>query len=98
MGAFHLATSLRAPIVPIYLGIPAAINPGRGYDAKPGTIDVWFLPTIDTSQWRIEDVERNRDAVRDVFLRAHDAVRRHDSPALARRAPVAEPAYAEANL
>jgi putative phosphoserine phosphatase/1-acylglycerol-3-phosphate O-acyltransferase len=96
-GAFHLATSLRAPIVPIYFGIPAAINPGRGYDAKPGTIDVWFLPTIDTSEWRVEDVERNRDAVRDLFLRAHDAVRLHGSPAGALRTSVPEPAYAEAS-
>jgi 1-acyl-sn-glycerol-3-phosphate acyltransferase len=96
-GAFHLATSLRAPIVPIYFGIPAAINPGRGYDARPGTIDVWFLPAIDTSQWRVEDVERNRDAVRDIFLRVHDAVRLHGAPVGAARDPVPEPVYAEAN-
>jgi 1-acyl-sn-glycerol-3-phosphate acyltransferase len=95
-GAFHLATSLRAPIVPIYFGIPAAINPGRGYEAKPGTIDVWFLPAIDTSDWRVEEVERNRDAVREVFLRAHDAVRLHGSPAEVLRVPASEPAYAEA--
>ena len=33
-----------------------------GYDAKPGTIDVYFLPPIDTSAWRLADLERNRDA------------------------------------
>ena len=48
-GSFHLATSLHAPIVPIYFAIPREINPGMGYDAKPGTIDVYFLPPIDTS-------------------------------------------------
>src|SRR5262249_41807071 len=47
-GSFHLATSLRAPIVPMYFLIPASINPGMGYDAKPGIVDVYFLPPIDT--------------------------------------------------
>ena len=75
-GAFHLATSLHAPIVPIYFAIPDEMNPGRGYVAKPGTIDIWFLPAIDTSEWRLEDLERNRDAVRDLFLRVHETIRR----------------------
>ena len=74
-GSFHLATSLGATIVPLYLAIPAESNPGRGYDAKPGTIDVWFLPPIDASRWKVEDVERNRDRVHDYFVRVHDAVR-----------------------
>ena len=64
-GSFHLATSLHAQIVPIYFAIPREINPGMGYDAKPGLIDVYFLPPIDTSRWVLADLERNRDAVRD---------------------------------
>jgi 1-acyl-sn-glycerol-3-phosphate acyltransferase len=93
-GAFHLATSLHAPIVPIYFAIPDAINPGRGYAAKAGVIDVWFLPAIDTSDWRLEDLERNRDDVRALFLRVNDTVRRHgslDDPPAHSGAPV----YAE---
>ena len=74
-GSFHLATSLSAPIVPLYLAIPVETNPGMGYDAKPGTIDVWILPAIDTSGWTVQDVERNRDRVHDYFVRVHDAVR-----------------------
>lgn len=74
-GSFHLATSLGAPIVPMYLSIPAGTNPGRGIDAKPGTIDVWLLPAIDTSGWTLEDVEHNRDRVHDLYVRWHDAVR-----------------------
>ncbi|HEV8447016.1 MAG TPA: lysophospholipid acyltransferase family protein [Gemmatimonadaceae bacterium] len=74
-GSFHLATSLHAQIVPIYFSIPREINPGMGYDAKPGLIDVYFLPPIDTSRWAIGDLERNRDAVRDLFVRVHDAMR-----------------------
>jgi 1-acyl-sn-glycerol-3-phosphate acyltransferase len=74
-GSFHLATSLHAQIVPIYFSIPREINPGMGYDAKPGLIDLYFLPPIDTSGWVIADLERNRDAVRDLFVRVHDAMR-----------------------
>ena len=79
-GSFHLATSLGASIVPLYLAIPAETNPGRGYDAKPGTIDVWVLPAIDTSRWSAAGVERNRDRVHDYFVRVHDAVRSGIAP------------------
>jgi 1-acyl-sn-glycerol-3-phosphate acyltransferase len=70
-GAFHLATSLRAPIVPLYLRIPRAVNPGRGYAARAGTVEVHVLPAIETAGWRVEDVARNRDRVRDLYLRVH---------------------------
>lgn len=79
-GSFHLAASLGAPIVPLYLAIPADSNPGIGYDAKPGTIDVWFLPPIETSHWKVEDVEHNRDRVRDLYVRVHEAVRAGVAP------------------
>lgn len=74
-GSFHLATSLKAPIVPIYIHIPAEVQGWRGYRAKPGTVDVYFLPVIDTSSWRLEDLEANRDRVRSLYLRVHDAMR-----------------------
>ena len=73
-GSFHLATSLHAQIVPIYIAIPREINPGMGYDAKPGSTDVYFLPPIDTTSWRLADLERNRDAVHELFVRVHDAM------------------------
>ena len=75
-GAFHLATSLGAPIVPIYFAIPRAMDPGMGYDAKPGALDVYFLPPIDTTGWCVADVERHRDEVRELYVRVHDSMRR----------------------
>ena len=75
-GAFHLATSLGAPIVPLYFSIPRAIDPGMGYDAKPGVLDVYFLPAIDTSQWAVAEVERHRDEVHALYVRVHDQMRR----------------------
>lgn len=74
-GAFHLATSLGAPIVPLYFSIPRAMDPGMGYDAKPGALDVYFLPPIDTSGWRVAELERHRDDVRALYVRAHDSMR-----------------------
>jgi 1-acyl-sn-glycerol-3-phosphate acyltransferase len=74
-GSFHLGTSLGAPIVPLYLAIPAETNPGMGYNARPGTVDVWFLSPIETAHWKVDDVERNRDRVHDLYMRVHDAVR-----------------------
>jgi len=74
-GAFHLATSLHAQVVPIYIAIPRDIDPGMGYEAKPGMTDVYFLPSIDTSAWTLADLDRNRAAVRDVFVRVHESMR-----------------------
>jgi len=79
-GSFHLATSLGAPIVPLYLEIPADINPGMGYNARPGTVDVWFLSPIETAHWKVEDVECNRDRVHELYLRVHAAVRSGVAP------------------
>lgn len=70
-GAFHLATSLQAPIVPLYIRIPRAIDPGKGFDAKRGTVHVHVKPAIDTRDWRLEDLERNRDRARALFLTWH---------------------------
>lgn len=74
-GGFHLATSLRAPIVPLYFRIPPATDPGRGYVARPGVIEVYVLPAVPTRQWRLSEVEANRDRMRDLYCRVHAHVR-----------------------
>jgi 1-acyl-sn-glycerol-3-phosphate acyltransferase len=72
-GAFHLATSLRAPIVPLFIHTPASVDPGRGLDARPGCVDVYVLPAIDTSEWLVNDLIVNKERVRDVFVRFQEA-------------------------
>jgi putative phosphoserine phosphatase/1-acylglycerol-3-phosphate O-acyltransferase len=74
-GAFHLATVLRVPIVPMYFRIPDHMNPGRGYYAGCGIVDVHLLPPIDTSTWSVDEVVTNKEHVRDLFLRTHEALR-----------------------
>jgi 1-acyl-sn-glycerol-3-phosphate acyltransferase len=70
-GAFHMATDLKAPIVPLFITIPRAMDPGLGLDAGPGVVHVHFLPAIDTSGWRVEQVPVNRDRVREMFTGWH---------------------------
>ena len=67
-GAFHLATNLRAPIVPIFISIPRHINPGRGYGALPGTVQVHFKEPVSTREWSLDDLERNKESVRDRYI------------------------------
>jgi 1-acyl-sn-glycerol-3-phosphate acyltransferase len=74
-GSFHLATALGAPIVPIYFHIPPEINPGLGVNARPGHLDVYVLPAIDTSSWPIKDIHVNKERVRDLFVRVHESLR-----------------------
>ena len=74
-GSFHLATCLQVPMVPFYIQVPGHMNPGRGWDALPGTIQVFIQQEIDTSGWRVEDVESNRDGVRELFVQWHDRYR-----------------------
>lgn len=70
-GAFHLATNLKVPIVPIYISIPHAIDPGMGLRAKPGTVQVYVKPAISTQHWRFEDLLQNKEKVRDLFVQWH---------------------------
>jgi len=67
-GAFHLAASLRAPIVPLFIEIPASITPGRGYDARPGRIDVHVFPQIDTTSWSVDEASMRKEQTRQLYL------------------------------
>jgi len=72
-GAFHLATNLHAPIVPLYFHIPREVDPGRGFNARPGVVTVDVMPTIDTRDWVLDDLESNVTRVRETFIRRHEA-------------------------
>jgi len=71
-GAFHLATSMNVPIVPVYIYIPDEVNPGRAYRTSGGHVDVYVLPEIDTGKWILDDLERNKEMVRSVFIDFHN--------------------------
>ena len=67
-GTFHLATNLGAPIIPLFFAIPRSINPGKGARSLPGTVHVHVLPAIPTKEWKLADLERNKERVREVYL------------------------------
>lgn len=74
-GSFHLATSLKAPIQPLYFFIPPEVDPGMGFDIGPGTVHVYIGNRIDTRSWRVDDVERNRDSIHELFVDWHHTIR-----------------------
>lgn len=73
-GAFHLATDLHAPIVPMFLFIPPEVDPKRGVDARPGTVHVYVLPAVDTRAWVLGDLMRNTEYVRGLLVRFQEAL------------------------
>lgn len=72
---FHLAANLGAPIVPFYIDIPREIDPGKGFDALPGTIHVHVHPAISTRGWTLENLESNTEMVRDIFVKSQKELR-----------------------
>lgn len=87
-GAFHLATSLQAPIVPIYILIPNEVDPGpwdsgEFYSVRPGTVDVYFGEPIDTSTWTVEEVTLHRDEVRSLYIEWYSQLHSGKRPPIA---------------
>ena len=87
-GAFHLATALQVSIVPLYIYYPPSMQAGRNFHALSGSIDVHVLPSIDTSGWSVENIDRHRDEVRTNLLRQEAEIK----SAVAARRPVNEEA------
>lgn len=73
-GAFHLATDLHAPIVPMFLFIPPDVDPKRGLDARPGTVHVYVLPAVDTRAWVLADLMENKEHVRNLLVRFQETL------------------------
>jgi len=70
-GAFHLATSLGVPMVPLYIKIPREINPGIGFFTLPGITHVYVNPEISTDEWTLDDLVKNKEMVREYYLNLH---------------------------
>ena len=71
-GAFHLATNLKAPIVPLYIRIPPETDPGGGFDVRaPGTVHVFVEDPISTADWSLDQLEQNRDRIHAFFVELH---------------------------
>ena len=75
-GAFHLATNLKIDICPIYVHIPRSLDAGMNLVSESGIVNVYFLPRVSTSDWKLEDLDQNRDTVRKVYLEFHASLMR----------------------
>lgn len=74
-GAFHLAISLRAPIQPFFVEIPADIDPGLAYNARSGTVHVHIMPVVQTSEWRVDTLVQHTEQVRELFVAFQEGLR-----------------------
>lgn len=74
-GAFHLATSLRRNIIPLFVHVPDHVGAGMRFVASPGPVHVHVLPEIDTSDWTVENLDSNRDHVRQLYIDFHERIR-----------------------
>ena len=75
-GSFHLATALRAPIVPFYIATPPEVDPGMGNCAGPGR----QCTCISNRQSRLPtgssaDLVGNKERIRQHFLEWHNEYR-----------------------
>jgi putative phosphoserine phosphatase/1-acylglycerol-3-phosphate O-acyltransferase len=76
-GVFHLVTRLGIPIVPVLILIPEGSDPGKSVSVGgPGVVHVHVGEPLDTSQWREEDVDANKERVRDLFVNWNEELRR----------------------
>ncbi len=72
-GAFHLALAAGVPIVPIVVRNALDALPKHGVFVRPTTIDVVVHPPIDTSDWKITQLDREIEKVERLYQETLDA-------------------------
>ncbi|AOW10362.1 1-acyl-sn-glycerol-3-phosphate acyltransferase [Flavobacterium gilvum] len=74
-GVYHLTTVCKLDIIPVFIGIPEEINLIKGHEhLKSGNIKVEILETIDTQNWILNDLEKNKDEVRNIYVKKFNEV------------------------
>ena len=92
--AFHMATVLRRPIVPLFYEVPPGTDPGMGFFPFPGPVRVHVLPAVRTEAWRLEDLESNAARVRELFVEQQRRLYGECVPWIRDAAPEPAPALA----
>lgn len=68
-GVYHMATVCKMNIIPLFIWVPEESNPFNKYRAfKRGVIKIEVMETIDTSNWRLEDLDINKENVRNKYI------------------------------
>ncbi len=69
-GAFHLGLATKLPIVPIVLRGTHRAWPNRTFRLSRTTVEIEFLPPIDTSHWTQETLDQHMAELREVYIKA----------------------------
>jgi putative phosphoserine phosphatase/1-acylglycerol-3-phosphate O-acyltransferase len=67
-GAFHMAMAAGVPIVPIVLRNTLDALPKHGIIVRPATIEVVVHPPIQTADWKLEDLDRHIEEIRNLYV------------------------------
>ena len=74
-GIFHMATICKQNIIPMFIYVPEESNPLVKYQYfKRGTIKIEMLPMIDTQNWKLEDLESNKEFVRSIYVNKYNSI------------------------
>ena len=69
-GVYHMATVCKMDIIPLFIYLPEESNPLNTYKmTKKGTIRIEVMETVDTTNWRLEDLEANKERVRAMYVK-----------------------------
>src|SRR5207244_13271570 len=63
-GAFHIAMQADVPIVPLVIRNAGELMWRGSSLVRAGTVDVVVLPPVATDGWRVDDLDRHIDAIR----------------------------------
>jgi len=67
-GAFHLAMQAGVPIVPVVIHNAIDVAPRGQFIIRPATVKVTVLPPVHTDKWKVRDIDKNIQKIRDQFL------------------------------
>ncbi len=75
-GVYHFATACKLDIIPYFITTPKKNDILEGYlsDVNKGLIRIEKLETIDTQNWTLDDLVKNKEATRAVFVNKFNEV------------------------
>jgi 1-acyl-sn-glycerol-3-phosphate acyltransferase len=69
-GVYHIATVCNMKIVPLFINISEESNPLNKYKAfSRGCISIDQMESINTTNWKVEDIDKNKEMVRNIFVK-----------------------------
>lgn len=75
-GVYHFATACKLDIIPYFITTPKKNTILNGYlsDVTKGFIQIEKLETIDTQTWTLDDLVKNKEVVRTIFVKKFNEV------------------------